>query len=145
MHSHINIQSIRLAQHQRQQDYADKLCVRRSLISEVEQGTCLLMPNDINKLCEVAQAPVTQLYPDWLLRDICRVYRPAHKEVEPGNIRYRQIGVRVRQDMSQHLTRDNLRKCGYKDITAWIYVCISRLQDELREVNNNTAVNGGAL
>lgn len=130
------IQAIRLSQGKRQQDWSDETGLRRQLISDIEQGACLLMPNDINKLCEVAQAPVTQLYPDWLLRDICRVYRPAHKDVEPGNIRYRQIGVRVRQDMSQHLTRDNLRKCGYKDITAWIYVCISRLQDELREVTN---------
>lgn len=134
VNNEITIQQKRLIHNMRQQDWSDRTGIRRTLISDVEQGTCLLMPTDLNRLCEVAEAPVTQLYPDWLLRDICRVYRPAPAPERPEVTKYRSVSVRLRQDMATQLTKSNLRKCGYKDLTAWVYACLNRFCHELQEV-----------
>ena len=122
----------RLENNKTQEQIAKYLDVRRSLISDIESHNVLLMPDSIKQLAELYQTPVDELYPNELLRDICRVYKPKALEQDREQPAYYHFHVRIRVDtLSSKFTMENLRKCGYKDQTQWLYAKIKEFETEL--------------
>lgn len=131
----------RIENNKTQKQVAEYCGIRQTMVSELESQSLLLMPEQMQKLLDCYNCTIDELYSNAVLQDIRATYRPKI-ETNKNIQEYYNFHVRLRHDtLSKLFTQENLRKCGYRDRTQWLYAKIKEFENELlkiERINNNT-------
>ena len=104
---------------------AKQLGVDTPMMSRFENYKCLPIPSMLEKLCKILNCSVSDIYKDneiYIKRD-----NQAKRKTE--DLTSYRLTVNLPKDAKEFLHKA-LKKCGYKDITYWIYRCYERLKSQ---------------
>lgn len=104
-------------------ELAKKIGVDTPTISRFENYKCLPVPKMLDEICKILNCNVSEIYEDSEIY-IKRNSQEKRKSEELTNYR---LTVNLPKDAKEFLHKA-LQKCGYKDITYWVYRCYERLQ-----------------
>lgn len=121
----MKLREIRISRNKQQKELAKAVGTDEPMLSKFEHYKCLPIPSMMKDLCRELECEATDIY-------------------EPNEMYY-QGGIKVsssktrKQSEVYHLTvnlppearevfKNALKKCGYKDITYWVYRCFERLK-----------------
>lgn len=104
-------------------ELAKKVGVDTPTISRFENYKCLPVPKMLEKICEILGCKISDIYQD---KEIYIKHSIQGKRKSEELTSYR-LTVNLPKDAKEFLHKA-LPKCGYKDITYWVYRCYERLQ-----------------
>lgn len=111
---------------------AERAQIDATMYSRFENYRALPIPGDFERIIEALGClPADAYTPD----EVCLLPN-ANKVETTGGARVSQkpdeykMTVRLNNDCRGVLTREVLRKCGYKSINDWVNVCIMRLKSQ---------------
>lgn len=115
-----------------QQQIADIIGVRRTMISELENNNILLPPDKMQLLLNHYDCKIEDIYPRDTLKQIIKIYKPTPAPRQHTSQQYK-FTVRVDNSLINDFTLQNLASCGYKNYTDWLYKKIIEFNSELKQ------------
>ena len=128
----MKLKEIRVAKGRQQKELAKAIGVDEPMISRFEHYKCLPTP------------PTMELLLKELNCSIKDIYKPNEIYIKPKN----NAESKAKEEDIYHLTvnlpgeareifKNALKKCGYKDITYWVYRCYERLKKQYEIIIKN--------
>ena len=121
----MKLKEVRQSKDMKADSLAKQLGVDTPMLSRFENYKCLPIPSMLEKLCKILNCSVSDIYKDneiYIKRD-----NQAKRKTE--DLTSYRLTVNLPKDAKEFLHKA-LKKCGYKDITYWIYRCYERLQSQ---------------
>ena len=127
----MKLKQIRVAKGRQQKELAIKIGTDEPMMSKFENYKCLPVPSMMKRLTEELGVSVDD------------IYEP--HEIYMQSIKAKTSAPKKKDEEVYHLTvnlppeareffKMALKKCGFKDITAWANWCFERLQSQYREI-----------
>ncbi|MDE6397886.1 MAG: helix-turn-helix domain-containing protein [Clostridiales bacterium] len=118
---------------------ADAASIDVTMYSRFENYRALPIPDDFEKIVEALACLPTDIYTP----DEVRLLPNANKVETHGGARVShepteyKMTVRLGNTHRDVLTKEVLRKCGYKSINDFIIACVIRLKEQYEAMGNN--------
>ena len=122
----MRLREIRISKHRQQKELAKAIGTDESMLSKFENYKCLPIPPMMKKLTEELGCGVDDIYEphEVYYQDKPQVIEKTKKTPSVYN-----LSVRLPKE-AKSFFKKALKKCGFKDITAWIVWCYERLQTQ---------------
>jgi transcriptional regulator with XRE-family HTH domain len=126
----MRLRQLRIAKGRQQKELAKKIGTDEPMMSKFENYKCLPTPSMMNLLVKELGCSVDDIY------EPHEVYyqknKPTAKEKKESPAVY-NLSVRLPAEAKAFLKKA-LKKCGFKDITAWVVWCYERLQTQYEHI-----------
>lgn len=117
----MRMREVRQAKNVKAKELADAIETDEPMISKFENYKCLPVPKQLERICDYLQCTIEQIYKDE------EIYiKKTKQETKERKEDCYKITIRLPEEARATL-KTILKKCGYKDITYWIYRCYERL------------------
>lgn len=121
------LRQVRIAKGRQQKELAQKIGTDEPMMSRFENFKCLPIPSMLAKLTEELDCTVDDIY------EPHEVYyqngKPTTTDKPKKTPTVYNLTVRLPRE-AKSFFKKALKKCGFKDITAWIVWCYERLQTQ---------------
>lgn len=104
-------------------DFAELIGTDAPMVSRFTHYKCLPIPEMLKVMCQVLNCTPDDIYTNKEL-----YYKPTKQKTKKETDKYK-LTVSLPKEAKEFLNKA-LKKCGYKDITYWIYRCYERLQKQ---------------
>ena len=131
----MKMKEIRQARQVKAKELADAIETDEPMISKFENYKCLPVPKQLERICDYLQCTIEQIYKD----EEIYIKKSKQKTEERKEDCYK-ITIRLPEEARVTL-KTTLKRCGYKDITYWIYRCYERLLKQYEYVTKNGSSN----
>ena len=118
----MKLHEMRLQRNLQQKDLAILVDTDEPMISRFENYKCLPIPPMMSAILSALDCDLSDIYEN---KEI--TYK--RKQREPAELNCYKLTVRLPKEAKEFLNLA-LRKCGYRDVTYWIYRCYERLQKQ---------------
>lgn len=134
----MNLKQVRINKNVKAKALADAIETDEPMISKFENYKCLPIPKQLERICDYLECTIEQIYSDE------EIYIKKKKEkAENKKEDCYKITIRLPEEARKRL-KTILKRCGYKDITYWIYRCYERLLKQYEYKTKNDPSNVGA-
>ena len=133
----MKLKQIRISKCVKAKALADAIQTDEPMISKFENYKCLPIPKQLEKICEVLECSINDIYED----EEIYIKKKNAPTIEKEKDCYK-ITIRLPKEAREYL-KTALKRCGYKDITYWIYRCYERLQKQYEYVTKKDQSNAG--
>lgn len=140
----MNLKGKRLERNLDQPELAALVGTTPSMISRLENYRCLPIPETLSALLAALGCEIDDIYDDAEIT--YPGFTRAKTKCQKNRKECYKITVRLPKDAKTALP-EMLEKCGYKDITYWIWRCYERLQSQcaiLEKEKSRPAATGSA-
>ena len=121
----MKLKEVRQSKDMKADSLAKQLGVDTPMMSRFENYKCLPIPCMLEKLCKILNCSVSDIYKD----NEIYVKRDNQAKRKAEDLTSYRLTVNLPKDAKEFLHKA-LKKCGYKDITYWIYRCYDRLKSQ---------------
>ena len=138
----MEMRKIRLQQMVKAKELAEVIQKDEPMISKFENYKCLPIPEDLRKICEFLNCEVDDIYEEDEL-----YIKHKSKPKEKKELDCYKITIKLPKKAREVLIKDNLKTCGYDNLTHWIMCCYSEFKRNLaikkdRSHSESQTVNG---
>ena len=122
----MRLKELRIAKGRQQKELAQKIGTDEPMMSKFENYKCLPIPEQMDRLVKELGCSIDDIY------EPHEVYYQVGKpkaEIKKKTPTVYNLSVRLPRE-SKSFLKKALKKCGFKDITAWILWCYERLQTQ---------------
>ncbi len=117
----MNLKKIRLSRGMSQKELASSVGIDEPMLSKFENYKCMPIPSTMSQILDKLNCELKDVYSN---EEIYVKTKSTKKDVKRQQ--HYKLTVRLPQKAKYKLNKC-LRKCGYKDITYWIYRCYEEL------------------
>lgn len=135
----MNLQEIRVARKIEQAYLAKEIGTNAPMLSNFEHYKCLPIPAMLEKICEILNCKVSDIYADNEIYMPNKAESKEKSEKENKEYGFYQLSVSLPNSKRTILTKANFKKCGYKSMKDYIVRCIDDFERKLKQVNEKTA------
>ncbi len=125
----------RKQQNRKAKELAECVGTDEPMFSKFENYKCLPIPTMLKAICKELNCEIKDIYENDELYITNNENKIVASEKEKSESEYYNLTVRLPKDARKYLNKEYLRKCGYKDITYWIWRCYERLQKQYEIIN----------
>ena len=116
-----------------QQELGETINTDKRMVSKFESGYCLPTETDLQTFCKILNTTPQKLeYPQVATQ---KTQVATNTKAKPRLDTYRLNVVLDRGNFSK-LTKENLKKCGYKNLTEFISMAYEQLEKQLKRIEN---------
>ena len=130
----MKLREIRISKNRQQKELAKAIGTDEPMMSKFENYKCLPIPTMMKKLTDELGCSVDDIY------EPHEVYyqdgKPKVVEKQKKTLSVYNLSVRLPRE-ARSFFKKALKKCGFKDITAWIVWCYERLQTQYGNIVEN--------
>ena len=128
----MKLKQIRIAKGRQQKELAIKIGTDEPMMSKFETYKCLPVPSMMKRLTEELGVSVDDIYePHEVYYQGARAKASAPKKKAEEEVYHLTVNL---PPEAREFFKTALKKCGFKDITAWVNWCFERLQTQYREI-----------
>jgi transcriptional regulator with XRE-family HTH domain len=120
----MRLKELRIAKGRQQKELAQKIGTDEPMMSKFENYKCLPIPEQMNRLVEELGCSIDDIYEPHEV-----YYQRGNTTAKKKSPTVYNLSVRLPRE-SKSFLKKALKKCGFKDITAWILWCYERLQTQ---------------
>lgn len=122
----MEMRKIRTQQMVKAKELASVIKKDEPMISKFENYKCLPIPEDLRKICEYLNCKIEDIYDD---DELYVKYRSKQKEKK--ELDCYKITIKLPKKAREVLIKDNLKICGYDNLTHWIMCCYGEFKQKL--------------
>ena len=130
----MRLRELRQAAGKQQKELAKAIGTDEPMISKFENYKCLPIPPMMKKLTDELSCCVDDIYEPY------EVYyqnsKPTVAKKSKNTLSVYKLSVRLPKE-AKSFFKKALKKCGFKDITAWVLWCYERLQTQYGNIVEN--------
>ncbi|MEG1662521.1 MAG: helix-turn-helix transcriptional regulator [Clostridia bacterium] len=124
----MKLRQIRIAKNRQQKELGNAIGTDEPMMSKFENYKCLPVPSMMKLLLKELNCKIEDIY------ESSEIYinegkQVSVKEKDSKEVKFYRLTVNLPRE-AKELLKASLKKCGYKDITYWIYRCYERLQKQ---------------
>jgi len=128
----MKLKQIRIAKGRQQKELAIKIGTDEPMMSKFENYKCLPVPSMMKRLTEELGVSADDIYePHEVYYQGARAKASAPKKKAEEEVYHLTVNL---PPEAREFFKTALKKCGFKDITAWVNLCFERLQTQYREI-----------
>ena len=126
------LRAIRIAKGRQQKELAQKIGTDEPMMSRFENFKCLPIPSMLSRLTEELGCTIDDIYePHEIYLQGVTVKASAPKAKKNTEVYHLTVNL---PPEAREFFKTALKKCGFKDITAWVNWCFERLQTQYNEI-----------
>lgn len=120
--------------HKKAKVLAQEIGTDEPMISKFANYKCLPIPTQMEKICNSLDCEISDIYKDEEV-----YYRQSHKTGQKRQqnkvkvLESYNLCVRFPREACKYLTRENLKKFGYRDLSDWIRDCYRDLLEKIKK------------
>ena len=122
----MELRNLRTQKKVRAKELAELIEKDEPMISKFENYKCLPIPKDLRKICEYLDCQINDIYED---DEIYVKFNSKAKEKK--ELDCYKITIKLPKIARSVLVKDNLKLCGYDNLTHWILCCYSEFKEKL--------------
>ena len=128
----MKLKQIRIAKGRQQKELARKIGTDEPMMSKFENYKCLPVPSMMKLLTEELGVSIDDIYePHEIYMQGVRAKESTPRKKVESEVYHLTVNL---PPEAREFFKTALKKCGFKDITAWVNWCFERLQTQYNEI-----------